>query len=148
MQSQSGTLQSIGEFAMKYFNPGSPTFWYNIFYAVLIFSFTYFYVSITFEPKKVAENIQKRGGYIPGYRPGKETETFLGQTSSRLAFWGGAFLTSVAIVPIMFQGWISGGSGAVSLFISGASMIIVVSVVLDIVRSINSQLVMHDYDKL
>jgi preprotein translocase subunit SecY len=147
-KSNSANLQQVGEFIIKYFNPGSPSMWYNIFYGFLIFAFTFFYVSITFEPKKVAENIQKRSGFIPGYRPGKETETFLGETTNRLAFWGALFLTLVAIVPIMFQKWISGGSGSISLFISGAGMIIVVGVVLDIVRRINSQLVMHDYDKL
>lgn len=148
IKSESANLQSIGEMFLKYFNPGSPTMWYNIFYGVLIFAFTFFYVSITFEPKKVAENIQKRSGFIPGYRPGKETENFLAQTTSRLAFWGALFLTSVAIFPTLFQKWISGGSGSISLFISGAGMIIVVGVVLDIIRRINAQLVMHDYDKL
>ncbi len=146
-QSTNTMLQTVGEFFLLYFNPSSPTIWYNTLYALLIFGFTFFYISITFEPKKVAENIQKRGGYIPGYRPGKESETFLDQVSSRLAFWGGLFLATIAIVPIMFQAWIS-PSGTISLFISGASMIIVVSVVLDIIRRINAQLVMHDYDKL
>lgn len=148
VKSTNPSLVQAGEFIMKYFNPGSPTIWYNVFYAALILGFTFFYVSITFEPKKVAENIQKRGGFIPGYRPGPETVKFLDQTSNRLAFWGGVFLASVAIVPTLFQKWISGGVGTISLFISGASMIIVVSVVLDIVRKINTQLVMHDYDKL
>ena len=96
----------------------------------------------------MAENIQKRGGYIPGYRPGPETVNFLDETSSRLAFWGATFLAVVAIVPMLFQGWMSGGSGTISLFISGAGMIIVVGVVLDIIRRINAQLVMHDYDKI
>ncbi|MCF7917647.1 preprotein translocase subunit SecY [Candidatus Gracilibacteria bacterium] len=147
-QAASPTLQKIADFSLKYLNPGSPTLWYNIFYAGLIFAFTYFYVSIVFEPKKVAENIQKRGGFIPGYRPGSETEKFLETTSNRLCFWGGVFLAAVAVVPLMFQRWLSGGANAISLFISGAGMIIVVGVVLDIVRRINAQLVMHDYDKL
>lgn len=147
-RSESGFLVSLGEFFMKHFNPGSPTLIYNVFYAVLIFAFTFFYVSITFEPKKVADNIQKRGGYVPGYRPGPETTKFLKQTSERLAFWGGLFLAAVAIIPTIFQQWISGGAGTISLFISGAGMIIVVSVVLDMIRRINAQLVMHDYEKL
>jgi preprotein translocase subunit SecY len=141
-------LVQTGEFFLKYLNPGNPTTWYNLFYALLIFGFTFFYVSISFEPKKVAENIQKRGGFIPGYRPGPETANFLEKTSSRLAFWGATFLAVVAIVPMLFQKWMSGGAGTVSLFISGAGMIIVVGVVLDIIRRINAQLVMHDYDKI
>jgi preprotein translocase subunit SecY len=148
VKADSVKLQKIGEMFMTYFNPGSPTVWYNTIYALLIFAFTFFYVSITFEPKKVAENIQKRGGYIPGYRPGKETESFLEDTSNRLAFWGAIFLSVIAILPMVFQRWMSGGAGTISLFISGAGMIIVVSVVLDIIRRINSQLVAHDYDKL
>jgi len=147
-QSTSPALQKAAEFSMKYLNPGSPTFWYNVFYAVLIFGFTYFYVSIVFEPKKVAENIQKRSGFIPGYRPGIETEKFLAETSSNLCFWGGTFLAAVAVLPLLFERWISGGANAISLFISGAGMIIVVGVVLDLIRRINAQLVMHDYDKL
>ncbi len=141
-------LVNMGEFFMKYFNPGSPTTWYNLVYALLIFGFTFFYVSIAFEPQKVAENIQKRGGYVPGYRPGPETAHFLARTSSHLAFWGALFLSTVAIVPLLFPKWVSGGAGTVSLFISGAGMIIVVGVVLDIIRRINAQLVMHDYDKI
>ena len=141
-------LVQVGEFFLKYFNPGAPSTWYNLFYGLLIFGFTFFYVSITFEPKKVSENIQKRGGYIPGYRPGPETTNFLDQVSSRLAFWGATFLAVVAIVPMIFQKWMTGGAGSVSLFISGAGMIIVVGVVLDIIRRINAQLVMHDYDKI
>ncbi len=141
-------LVQTGEFFLKYLNPGAPTAWYNLFYALLIFGFTFFYVSISFEPKKVAENIQKRGGFIPGYRPGPETTSFLEKTSSRLAFWGATFLAVVAIVPMLFQKWMSGGAGTISLFISGAGMIIVVGVVLDIIRRINAQLVMHDYNKI
>ncbi len=148
LQSESSVLRSIAEFSMQHLNPASPSFWYNAVYALLIFGFTYFYVSIVFEPKKVAENIQKRGGFIPGYRPGKETETFLSNVSIRLTFWGGLFLAAVAVVPLLFERWLSGGGNAISLFVSGASMIIIVSVVLDLIRRINSQLVMHDYDKL
>jgi preprotein translocase subunit SecY len=148
-QSTNPSMVQAAEFIQLYLNPASPTLWYNIVYALLIFGFTYFYVSIVFEPKKVAENIQKRGGFIPGYRPGKETELFLDEVTTRLCFWGGLFLALVAIVPLFFQAWLSGGNAnAVSLFVSGAGMIIVVSVVLDIIRRINAQLVMHDYDKL
>ncbi len=145
-KSESNILQQFGEFALKNLNPSSPTLIYNFVYAALIIGFTFFYVSIVFEPKKVAENIQKRGGFIPGYRPGNETEKFLAETTSRLCFWGGLFLAFVAIFPLIFQNWLGGSS--ISLFISGAGIIIVVGVVLDIIRQINSQLVMHDYDKL
>ncbi|MCK5460904.1 preprotein translocase subunit SecY [Candidatus Gracilibacteria bacterium] len=145
IQSESATLQKIAEMSIEFFNPASPGLYYNILYALLIFGFTYFYVSLVFEPKKIADNIQKRSGFIPGYRPGKETEKFLEITTNRLCFWGGSFLAFVAIFPLIFTNWL--GSG-VALFISGAGIIIVVSVVLDLIRRINAQLVMQDYDKL
>ena len=145
-RSNSEILQKIGNFSKINLNPSDPTIFYNFVYAALIFLFVFFYVSIVFEPKKIAENIQKRNGYIPGYRPGAETEKFLEKTTDRLCFWGGTFLAFVAIVPMIFKNFIGGNS--VSLFISGAGIIIVVGVVLDLIRQINAQLVMHDYDKL
>lgn len=140
-------LKTIGNFLGTYFTPQSTV--YLITYFILIILFTYFYVSITFNPKQVAENIQKRGGYIPGIRPGSQTVEYLSKTSIRLCLFGGTFLALIAVAPIMF-GWIFKGSGAgtVTQLISGAGMIIVVGVVLEIVRQINAQLVMHDYDKL
>lgn len=128
-------------------NPASPTLVYNIIYFFLIYGFTFFYVSIVFDPKKMAENIQKRSGFIPGYRPGSETENHLEGIMNRLCFWGALFLAFVAIAPLMFQQALGGGS-SVALFISGAGIIIVVSVVLDLIRRINAHLVMHDYNKL
>ena len=148
LQSASPNAVAAGEFILKNLNPASPTFSYNLIYAALIIGFTYFYVSIVFEPKKIADNIQKRGGFIPGYRPGSETEKFLESTTSNLCFWGGLFLAFVAVVPLLFSSFIGGGVNSISLFISGAGIIIVVSVVLDLIRRINAQLVMHDYDKL
>jgi len=148
LKSQSDLLHKIANFSLQYLNPSSPSFWYNVGYGLLIFFFTYFYVSLVFEPKKIAENIQKRGGFIPGYRPGTETESFLQTTTNRLCFWGGLFLASVAILPLLFERWLSGGGNAMSLFVSGAGMIIMVGVVLDLMRRINAQLVMHDYEKL
>lgn len=145
LQSESSGMKSVAEFVVQYFNPASPSIWYNLFYGLLIVGFTYFYISIVFDPKKVADNIQKRSGFIPGYRPGTETEKFLDVTTNRLCFWGGIFLAFVAIFPLFFQSWL--GSG-VSLFVSGAAIIIVVSVVLDLIRRINAHLVMQDYDKL
>ncbi|MEK9133059.1 MAG: SecY family transport protein, partial [Patescibacteria group bacterium] len=120
-----------------------------IFYFLFIILFTYFYVSITFNPKQIAENIQKRGGYIPGIRPGSQTVEYLGKTSGRLNLFGGTFLAMIAVAPVLVQMIFSGSQvGSVSQLISGAGMIIVVGVVLDLVRQVNAQLIMHDYDKL
>ena len=112
-------------------------------------AFTYFYVSITFNPEQVAENIQKRGGYIPGIRPGKETAQYLSNVSNRLNLWGGLFIGFIAISPLLLSIlFVSLNLGAVTMILSGAGLIIVVGVVLEILRQINAQLVMHDYNKL
>jgi preprotein translocase subunit SecY len=120
-----------------------------VLYFLFIILFTYFYVSITFNPKQVAENIQKRGGYIPGIRPGSQTVEYLGKISNRLNLFGGTLLAIIAVAPILLGIAISGsGTSNISNLISGAGMIIVVGVVLELVRQINAQLIMHDYDKL
>lgn len=143
----SQTLRNIGDFLATTFSPSSLT--YLVMYFVFIIAFTYFYVSITFNPKQVAENIQKRGGYIPGIRPGSQTVEYLGQVSNRLNLFGGFFLAVIAIFPIILQSFFSSsGLTSVGHLISGAGMIIVVGVVLELVRQINAQLIMHDYDKL
>ena len=121
---------------------------YLIIYFALILGFSYFYVSITFNPEQVAENIQKRGGFIPGIRPGRQTAEYLGKISNRLTLFGGLFIAFIALAPILIQLVISGSSaGSVPLLISGAGMIIVVGVVLDLIRQVNAQLVMHHYEK-
>lgn len=148
VNSESETMRNIADFILKFLDPSSPTVGYNAIYALLIIGFTFFYVSIVFDPKKVAENIQKRGGFVPGYRPGAETENFIGGVSDRLVFWGALFLAFVAVAPVFFEKLLSGGTNSIAMFIGGAGIIIVVGVVLDIIRRINSQLVMHDYDKL
>ena len=122
---------------------------YLIAYFVLVIAFTFFYVSITFNPEQVAENIQKRGGYIPGIRPGKQTSEYLGQVSNRLNLFGGLFIAFIAIAPILLENLSSSLSfGSVPTLISGAGLIIIAGVVLELLRQINAQLVMHDYNKL
>lgn len=121
---------------------------YMIAYFLLVIAFTYFYVSITFNPEQIADNIQKRGGYVPGIRPGKQTAEYLQAISNRLTLFGALFLASIAIMPIFLQFMFSkSGVGSVPLLISGAGIIIVVGVVLEIIRQINAMLVMHDYKK-
>lgn len=140
-------LRNIGEFLSVHFSPSSVA--YLVAYFLLIILFTYFYVSITFNPKRVAENIQKRGGYIPGIRPGSQTTEYIGKISNRLNLFGGTFLAFIAIAPILLSLVMSGTqTGSVGNLISGAGMIIIVGVVIELVRQVNAQLVMHDYDKL
>ncbi len=139
-------LRNAGNIMTTIFAPNTVT--YLVIFYLLIVGFTYFYVSITFSPKDVAENIQKRGGYVPGIRPGTQTTEHLAEISSKLTFFGSNFLALIAIVPMLIQFMFSTtGVGSVPLLISGAGVIIIVGVVLELIRQINAQLVMHDYKK-
>jgi len=143
---ESAWVISLGEWIQTAFMVGAPL--YLVTYFFLIIGFTYFYVSITFNPEQIAENIQKRGGFIPGIRPGKQTAEYLANVSSRLNLFGGVFLALIAISPIVIQQIFSGTTGgSVPMLISGAGMIIVVGVVLELIRQVNAQLIMHNYEK-
>lgn len=141
------TLRNIASAITNNFHVNSVA--YSAVYFLLVIAFTFFYVSITFNPEQVAENIQKRGGYIPGIRPGKQTVKYLNDISNRLNLWGGLFIAFIAISPNLIQTFTGAFAlGSVSSIISGAGLIIIVSVVLEVIRQINAQLVMHDYNKL
>lgn len=145
--SPDATIKGIAQFIQSNFTVNSAL--YLIVYFLLIIAFTYFYVSITFNPEQVADNIQKRGGYIPGIRPGKQTIKYLNDVSNHLNLWGGLFIAFIAISPNIIQSLTGAFSlGSVATIISGAGLIIIVSVVLEVIRQINAQLVMHDYNKL
>ena len=139
-------LANLGSTMETLFLPSTIT--YLVAFYLLIVGFTYFYISITFDPKQVAENIQKRGGYIPGIRPGTQTTDYLAEISSKLTFFGSNFLALIAIVPMLITYMFSSsGIGNVPMLISGAGIIIIVGVVLELIRQVNAQLVMHDYKK-
>jgi preprotein translocase subunit SecY len=123
------------------FNPQSAV--YNIFYFLLVFGFTYFYTAVVFNPEKISENLQKGGGFVPGIRPGKETEKYLSFVLSRITVVGGIFLGLVAVLPSFFQGFV----GAQNLAIGGTSVLIVVSVALEVVREMEGELIMGKYDR-
>lgn len=113
-----------------------------VLYFILVFAFTFFYASIVFRPEQISENLQKQGGFIPGVRPGEKTTQYLQWVMNRLLLAGAFFLATIAILPNIVQGI----SGNQSLAIGGSSMIIVVSVVIDIVKQVQSQLTMRAYD--
>ncbi|MFA6528190.1 MAG: preprotein translocase subunit SecY [Candidatus Gracilibacteria bacterium] len=143
---ESAWVIKTGEFLQSAFQVGTPL--YLSSYVLLIIAFTYFYVSITFNPVEVADNIQKRGGFVPGIRPGKQTAEYLQKVSNRLNLFGGVFIAFIAVMPILMQKTLSGSSmGSIPMLISGAGMIIVVGVVLELIRQINAQLIMHNYEK-
>ena len=117
--------------------------WYWLAYFVLVLGFTYFYTAVTFNPKNVAENIQKQGGFIPGIRPGTETEGYLRFILNRITLFGGIFLGLVAILPFLTQFAIP---DVKTLTIGGTSLLIVISVTLETMKQVNAQLLMRRYD--
>jgi preprotein translocase subunit SecY len=133
-----GTLQSIGH-TLALFTQNS--WWYALAYFILVFIFTYFYTAITFEPQQLAENLQKGGAFVPGIRPGHDTELYVGNIVSRVTFVGALFLGVIAILPFIMQKI----TGITSMAIGGTALLIVVSVVLDFLKKIEAQLSMREY---
>ncbi|OGC82948.1 MAG: preprotein translocase subunit SecY [Candidatus Abawacabacteria bacterium RIFCSPHIGHO2_01_FULL_46_8] len=129
------------------FNSGGTT--YMIIYFFIVLAFTFFYVSIIFNPEQVAENIQRRGGFITGMRPGRQTAAYLAMVSNRITLYGGIFIGFVAIFPLLIGRLFNIlAIGSVPLLIGGAGLLIVVGVVLEVMRQIKIQMVMQDYEKL
>lgn len=143
---KSAWLRSLGDQMTNLFQTNSPG--YIVTYLILVVAFTFFYVSITFNAQQIAENIQKRGGYVPGIRPGQQTVDHFQQISNRLTLFGALFIGFIGVLPIFIQFiFQSSGLGGIPLIISGAGIIIIVGVVLELIRQTNAQLVMHDYKK-
>lgn len=118
---------------------------YYVLYALMIFFFSYFWVATTFQPGQIADDLKKYGGYIPGVRPGKPTADFLDFTMTRLTFAGAIFLTIIAILPQM----LSRGLGVPPLtasFFGGTSLLIIVGVMLDTMRQVETYLIQRHYD--
>ncbi len=122
-------------------------FWYNIIFALLIIVFTYFYTAITVPTNKMADDLKRSGGFIPGIRPGSETSEYLDKIMSQITLPGSIFLALIAIFPAFIvklmnvqQGW--------ALFFGGTSMLIMVGVAIDTVQQINSYLLNRHYDGL
>ncbi|MBI2074402.1 MAG: preprotein translocase subunit SecY [Candidatus Levybacteria bacterium] len=125
----------------SWFNPSG--MFYNVLYFLLVVGFTYFYTAVIFNPKKIAEEIQKYGGFIPGIRPGTPTAQYLNYILTRITLAGAIFLGIIAIFPTIARGI----TGVQTLLLGGTGILIVVSVVLESVRAIEAQLVMRSYDK-
>ncbi len=137
---QNQKIVSIAQYITKYFQSGSVL--YNIIYFLLVVSFTYFYTAVVFNPEKISENLQKNGGFIPGIRPGTQTAKYLSFVLNRITLVGAVFLGLIAVLPSIFQNAI----GVENLAIGGTGILIVVSVVLEITRELEAQLVMKKYD--
>jgi preprotein translocase subunit SecY len=105
-------------------------------------AFSYFYTSVQFNPQKIADDVKKRGGFIPGIRPGKSTTDYLRNIVNRITLAGAVFLGIIAILPYFVQKYI----GVSNLTIGGTGLLIVVSVVLDTIRQMESLMVTRNYD--
>jgi preprotein translocase subunit SecY len=111
-------------------------------YFVLVAIFTYFYTAVIFDPHKISENLQKQGGFIPGIRPGSATAEYLGRIINRITLAGAVFLGSVAVLPVIVQNV----TNIQALTLGGVSVLIVVSVVLEMMKQMQGQLSMRNYD--
>ncbi|MBI2446794.1 MAG: preprotein translocase subunit SecY [Parcubacteria group bacterium] len=117
-------------------------FVYGSFYFILVILFTYFYTAITFDPDQISQNLQKQGGFIPGIRPGGSTAEFIKRILNRVVLIGAIFLGTIAVLPIAVQYF----TGIATLTIGGTALLIVVSVVLESMKQIKSQLIMREYE--
>jgi preprotein translocase subunit SecY len=124
-------------------NPGNPVY-IAIYFGLIVF-FTYFYVAITFNPEERADEMKKFGGFIPGYRPGKPTADYLNFVLSRITLPGSIYLGLVAVLPNLFLD-IGSSGGAQNLPFGGTAVLIMVSVGLDTVKQIESQLMNRNYE--
>jgi preprotein translocase subunit SecY len=115
---------------------------YGIAYFVLVVIFTYFYTAVVFDPVKISDNLQKQGGYIPGIRPGATTAEYLYHIINRITLAGALFLGVISVLPFVVQGM----TGIQAFSLGGVSILIVVSVVLETVKHIQSQLTMRSYE--
>ncbi len=115
---------------------------YGIMYFVLVFAFTYFYTEVIFHPDQIAENLQKQGAFIPGIRPGLHTQEYLANTTYKIILLGALFLGLIAVLPLIVKSF----TQISSLAIGGTSILIVVAVVIDMVKQIEAQLTMREYE--
>ncbi|OGG76521.1 preprotein translocase subunit SecY [Candidatus Kaiserbacteria bacterium RIFCSPLOWO2_01_FULL_55_19] len=114
---------------------------YGSIYFLLVVLFTYFYTSVTFEPHRVAENLQKTGAFVPGVRPGRETEEYIGRVVNRITLPGACFLGLLAVAPSIIQGL----TGVTTLALGGTALLIAVQVTLDLANKIDAQVSLREY---
>jgi preprotein translocase subunit SecY len=139
--SKSETSQSIAGAFSNMFG-----FWYNLVFALLIIVFTYFYTAITVPTNKMADDLKRSGGFIPGVRPGVETSDYLDHLMSLITFPGSLFLALIAIFPAIVVGL--GVQQSWAMFFGGTSLIIMVGVAIDTIQQINSYILNKQYDGL
>lgn len=138
--SSNETLRNFAAALAAFMSPNSLQ--YNILYFLLVVAFTYFYTMVIFQQQKIAENLQRQGAFIPGVRPGKNTQVYLQKVLNRITLIGALFLGTVAILPFIA----SQLTGVNTLLLGATSLLIVVGVAIDTMRQLEAQLVMRNYE--
>ncbi len=148
--SNTAWLRNAAETAKGIFDPTNGGYWLFLFILVVIFAF--FYTVVIFQQQNLAENLQRQGGFIPGIRPGRPTSEYITRVLIRITWAGAFFLGFVAVAPFLVssltgnQSLSLGRGGGLSLGITSSGLIIVVGVVLDTMRQLESQLLMRQYE--
>ncbi|MGW8185381.1 MAG: preprotein translocase subunit SecY [Candidatus Moraniibacteriota bacterium] len=139
VNSDKETVAQVARFVSQLFQN---QWFYGSAYFIMVVLFTYFYTAVVFDPNKISENLQKQGGYVPGVRPGNATADFLSRIINRITLSGSIFLGAIAVLPLIIQGF----TGISALTVGGTSILIAVSVVIEMVKQIEGQMVMRDYE--
>mgnify|MGYP006273312003 FL=1 len=124
-----------------YFRPGSLA--YTAIFVGLIIFFCFFYTAIIFDPKDIAENLKKQGGFIPGIRPGKHTKDYIDKVLSRITFWGSLYISVICVLPMIMINQLN-----VPFYFGGTALLIVVGVAIDTMSKVQSYLISHQYEGL
>jgi preprotein translocase subunit SecY len=138
--SDRGWLRDFANLIARALSP--TTVLYNVVYFLMVVGFTYFYTMVVFQQQKIPQNLQRQGAFIPGVRPGRNTETYLQRVLNRITLIGALFLGVVAILPFI----VSTLTGIQALLLSSTSLLIVVGVAIDTMRQLEAQLMMRNYE--
>jgi len=142
-------IRTVADGVVRWFSPDPSAFPYWIVYFIMVVGFTYFYTDVIFKQQRLAENLQRQGGFIPGIRPGKRTEVYLNNVLQRITIAGALMLGFVAILPWIVNiipGVSQSGTQTQALLITSTGLLIVVGVVLDTVKQLEAQLLMRHYE--
>lgn len=135
------SVEWINELSQTYLSPTSVV--YNIIFVILVIFFCFFYTAIIFDPKDIADNIQKQGGFIPGIRPGTKTREYIDRVLSRITLWGSLYIAAICVLPMFLIAKLN-----VPFYFGGTSLLIVVGVGMDFMSQIESHLINHQYEGL
>ena len=126
---------------VSWFQPTSIV--YNVIFIALIFFFCFFYTAIIFDPKDIAENLKKAGGFVPGIRPGDKTREYIDNVLTRLTLWGGIYISIISVLPMLLIAQFN-----VPFYFGGTSLLILVGVAIDFMSQVESHLISQQYEGL